>query len=255
MCDWDFDNADIKWFSGAKLNVSVNCLDRHVDAGHGELPCMTFEADDGSSSTLSYNRAYAAIVLASAQGACQRPASRTCVRKCVCGVLTEVLEQVCRTANVLRDTGVGKGDVVTVYMSMCPQLLFTVLACARIGAVHSVVFGGFSAEALADRIVDGHSRTVVTADAGVRGGRPIQLKSVVDDAVKLAAAAGQGVSHVLVHHRAGSGVGLGAPGWDAARDVDLDDGMRNAASAFCVVMRAAAARHVCSGSCHVHTGC
>ena len=141
-----------------------------------------------------------------------------------------MLEQVCRTANVLRDSGVGKGDVVTVYLSMCPQLLFTVLACARIGAIHSVVFGGFSAEALADRIVDGDSATVVTADAGVRGGRPIQLKSVVDDAVQHAAAAGHSVKHVLVHHRAGAGVGTGAPGWDSSRDVDLDDGMSGASS-------------------------
>ena len=163
------------------------------------------------------------------------------------GICAEVLAEVCKTGNVLRDAGVGKGDVVTVYMSMCPQLLFTILACARIGATHSVVFGGFSAEALADRIVDGRSATVVTADAGVRGGRVVPLKTVVDKAVYLAQRSGQTVERVAVHHRAGDGVGVGTPGWVSGRDIDLDAAMDAASGMYgtsCMCVSLGIAAHV-----------
>ena len=115
----------ISWFDGAQLNVSVNALDRHVEGGRGNAPAVTFEADDGSTTSYTY---------------------------------AEVLQEVCRIANVLRDAGVGKGDTVTISLPMIPTALFTMLACARIGAVHSVVFAGFSAEAVGDRIADCRSK-------------------------------------------------------------------------------------------------
>lgn len=120
-CDWDLSRGHVRWFEGARLNVTANCLDRHVEAGGGSKPCLTFEHDDGSSRTFTYS---------------------------------EVLAEVSRLANALRDVGVRRGSRVTIYLPMVPELPFTMLACARIGAVHSVVFGGFSSSALADRIVD-----------------------------------------------------------------------------------------------------
>jgi len=192
VASWDFENGEIKWFDGAQLNVSVNCLDRHIAAGRGEAPAISFEADDGEACTYSFN---------------------------------EVLEQVSRLGNLLRANGVGKGDRVTVYMPMIPELAFTLLACARIGAIHSVVFGGFSADSLAQRIVDCTSDVMVTTDAGIRGGRIIPLKSIGDDAIKIAEEKGVTVRCVLVNHRAGDGVGSGSPNWVEGRDVDMDAGM------------------------------
>ena len=192
VASWDFENGEIKWFDGAQLNVSVNCLDRHIAAGRGEAPAISFEADDGGACTYSFN---------------------------------EVLEQVSRLGNLLRANGVGKGDRVTVYMPMIPELAFTLLACARIGAIHSVVFGGFSADSLAQRIVDCTSDVMVTTDAGIRGGRIIPLKSIGDDAIKIAEEKGVTVRCVLVNHRAGDGVGSGSPNWVEGRDVDMDAGM------------------------------
>lgn len=109
----DFNAQSIKWFEGGKLNITVNALDRHVAAGFGDRPAVTFEADDGASETYTF---------------------------------AQVLAHVCATARVLEAHGVKRGDRVTVYMPMLPQLMFTMLACARMGAVHNVVFGGFSAE-------------------------------------------------------------------------------------------------------------
>ena len=153
VASWDFVNGQIKWFDGAQLNVSVNCIDRHIAAGRGEDSAISFEADDGDSYTYTFN---------------------------------QVLEQVSRLGNLLRENGVVKGDRVTIYMPMIPELAFALLACARIGAIHSVVFGGFSAESLAQRIVDCSSDVLITTDAGIRGGRKIPLKSIGDDAIKLA---------------------------------------------------------------------
>ena len=145
-----FKTPSIKWFEGGELNITESALDRHIEAGHGSAPAVTWEADDGSSITFSYK---------------------------------QVLDEVNAVALVLLAQGVVKGDVVTLFMPMIPSLLFTMLACARIGAVHSVVFAGFSDAALAERITNGASKVVVTADAGLRGGRPVELKSVVDRAV------------------------------------------------------------------------
>lgn len=192
----DLATGDIHWFEGAQLNVSVNCLDRHVAAGRGDAPAITFEADDGSSETFSFS---------------------------------QVLEKVSQLGNLLRANGVSKGDRVTIYMPMIPELAFALLACARIGAIHSVVFGGFSAESLAQRIVDCSSDVMMTTDAGIRGGRIIPLKAIGDAAIELAAEKGTIVRTVLVNHRAGDGVGSGAPNWVEGRDVDMDAGMKDSA--------------------------
>ena len=179
----------ISWFSGARLNVTESALDAHVARGAGGAPALTWEGDDGASRTYSF---------------------------------AEVLAETSAAARALEAAGVRAGDVVSVYLPMVPAAVFTMLACARLGAVHSVVFAGFSDAALADRIVDGRSAVVVTADAGLRGGKVVELKAAVDRAVALAAAAGHAVRAVLVTHRAGAGVGPGAPGWVAGRDVDYD---------------------------------
>lgn len=140
----------IRWFDDGTTNVSVNCIDRHLDT-RGDQVAIIWEADEpGQSRTITYR---------------------------------ELHEEVCRFANVLRAQGVGKGDTVTIYLPMIPEAAFAMLACARIGAVHSVVFGGFSSESLAGRITDCGSKVVVTADEGRRGGRTVPLKKNVDVAV------------------------------------------------------------------------
>jgi len=202
VCDWSFDDgkADVSWFNGAKLNVTENCLDRHIEDGHGDKPAITWEFDDGSSKTFSYS---------------------------------EVLAEVSSMGNVLREQGVKKGDRVTIVMPMIPQLMFALLACARVGAVHSVIFAGFSSDAIADRIVNCGSDVVMTADAGVRGGKAVPLKASVDRAIELAEEQGGTVRKCLVTHRAGEGVGKDAPGWVAGRDIDLDEAMRGASGTAC----------------------
>ncbi|WP_287977868.1 acetate--CoA ligase [Sphingomonas sp.] len=150
--DWSFAKADfhIKWFEDGVLNVAANCIDRHLDA-HGDDIAIIWEPDEPSEEPrqISYRQLH---------------------------------DEVCRFANVLKAEGVGKGDRVTIYMPMIPEAAYAVLACARIGAIHSVVFGGFSADALAGRIEDCGSRIVVTADEGRRGGKRIKLKACVDEA-------------------------------------------------------------------------
>ena len=149
--DWDFNTARIDWFRGGRLNVSVNCLDRHL-ADHGERIAILWEGDEpGEQRQLSYR---------------------------------ELHEAVCRFANVLKDKGVRRGDRVCLYLPMIPEGAVAMLACARIGAVHSVVFGGFSAEALKDRINDAGCRVVVCTDEGRRGGKPVPLKANVDEALR-----------------------------------------------------------------------
>ena len=149
--DADYEEVDFTWYSGGRLNASFNCVDRHLPT-HGDRTAIIWVQDEpGQYRHISYR---------------------------------ELKHNVCRVANVLLAHGVRKGDRVCVYMPMIPELVYTMLACARVGAVHSVVFGGFSAEALRDRIVDAGCRVVVTANEGLRGGKHIPLKKTVDRAIE-----------------------------------------------------------------------
>lgn len=150
VCQYDFSRGEASWFSGGKLNVSVNCIDRHLPARANQT-ALLWEGDDPADS---------------------RPVT-----------YAELHREVCKLANVLRSRGVNKGDRVCIYMPMIPEAAYAMLACTRIGAVHSVVFGGFSPEALKDRILDSDCQTVITADEGVRGGKTIPLKANVDTAL------------------------------------------------------------------------
>ncbi|MEV0660106.1 acetate--CoA ligase [Actinomadura luteofluorescens] len=158
-----------KWFVGGELNVAYNCVDRHVEAGRGDKVAFHWEGEPGDSRTLTY---------ADLQG------------------------EVNRAANALLELGVRKGDRVAIYLPMIPELPISMLACARIGATHSVVFGGFSAEALRTRIDDAQAKVVVTADGGFRRGKPSDLKGIVDEAVAQAPT----IEHVLVVRRTGEQV-------------------------------------------------
>lgn len=146
----DFDTGNICWFEGGQLNVCVNCVDRHL-ASHAEKPALIWEGDDPrKSKIISFHKLY---------------------------------EEVCRFANVLKSRGVKKGDRVCLYMPMIPETIYAMLACARIGAVHSVVFGGFSAEALKNRIEDAQSCAIITVDIAYRGGKALHFKQTVDRAI------------------------------------------------------------------------
>ena len=158
-----------RWFDGGKLNVSVNCVDRHVEAGHGDQVAYHFEGEPGDTQTITY---------------------------------ADLLVQVSQAANALEALGVKAGDRVAIYLPMIPEAAVAMLACARIGAVHSVVFGGFSAEALRSRIEDAEAVLVITADGGHRKGKPMALKPAVDEAV----AASPSVENVLVVRRTGQDV-------------------------------------------------
>ena len=150
--DWSFDEDDfhIRWYADGKLNLSVSCLDRHLEA-NGERTAIIFEADEpGEGRRVTYRELY---------------------------------EETCRFANLLKSRGIGRGDRVMLYMPMIPEAAAAMLACARIGAIHSVVFGGFSPDSLAGRIADCDASAVITADEGVRGGKPIPLKANVDTAL------------------------------------------------------------------------
>ncbi|MBC8130756.1 MAG: AMP-binding protein, partial [Rhizobiaceae bacterium] len=173
--------VSIKWFEDGALNVSANCLDRHL-ATRGDQTAILFEGDDPSDSR--------AITYA------------------------QVHEETCRMANVLKARGVEKGDRVTIYLPMIPEAAYAMLACARIGAVHSVVFGGFSPDALGGRLEGAGSSVLITADEGRRGGKTVPLKKNADKAIEIARKAGQEVSTVLVVKRTGGEVAV-----DAARDI------------------------------------
>ncbi len=163
------DDVRIRWFEDGTLNACANCLDRHLDA-HGSRTAILFEADEpGHSRAISYR---------------------------------ELFEDVCRMANVLKDLGVRRGDRVTIYLPMIPEAVVAMLACARIGAIHSVVFAGFSPAALKGRILDADSHFLITADEGVRGGRRVPLKSNADQAL----AECPDVRGVLVVRRTGAAV-------------------------------------------------
>jgi acetyl-CoA synthetase len=151
VLEWNFKEPKVEWFKGGKLNITENCLDRHI-ADKGDQPALVWEpnAPDEHSRTLSYKK---------------------------------LLEKVCQFAHVLKRNGVKKGDRVCIYMGMIPELAIAVLACARIGAVHSVVFGGFSAQSIADRLADAKAEFIVTCDGAFRGAKDIPLKSVIDDAL------------------------------------------------------------------------
>jgi acetyl-CoA synthetase len=167
ICEWELPFA--KWFVGGQLNASANCLDRHVAAGRGGRVAYHWEGEPGDTRTITY---------------------------------AELLDEVCRFANVLRALGVAKGDRVCIYMPMIPELPVAMLACARIGAAHSVVFGGFSSDALRDRIDDAEARVLVTADGGWRRGAPVGLKAAADVAV----AGPTSIEHVVVVRRTGTDV-------------------------------------------------
>ena len=166
--------GEIAWFLGAKLNVSVNCLDRHLET-RGDQAAILWEGDEpADNESISYRELHA---------------------------------EVCRLANELRSRGVGKGDRVAIYMGMTPEVVAAMLACARIGAIHSVIFGGFSATAIADRVEDSLCKAVITQDEGKRGGRTVPLKANVDAAMDQLDAAGVDcVEFVLVHQHTGGDV-------------------------------------------------
>ncbi|HEX6918066.1 MAG TPA: acetate--CoA ligase [Phycicoccus sp.] len=177
-----------KWFVGGELNVAYNCVDRHVEAGNGDRVAIHFEGEGGDTRTITY---------------------------------ADLLREVSRTANALESLGVAKGDRVAIYMPMIPETIFTMLACARIGAPHSVIFGGFSAEALHTRIADAEAKVVVTTDGQFRRGKPAPLKAAVDAAIHHGDDASP-VEKVLVVRRTGSEVD-----WEEGRDIwwhDLVDG-------------------------------
>jgi len=183
---FDADNLYIKWFEGGQLNVAYNCLDRHLDT-RGDQTAILWEGDDpGEDRKLTYR---------------------------------ELHRQVCKLGNVLKSRSVGKGDRVCIYMPMIPEAAVAMLACARIGAVHSVVFGGFSPDSLRDRILDSDCRTLITADEGIRGGNPVPLKKNADTALTEC----PNLSTVLVVKRTG-----GAIDWTEGRDLWYQEAMATA---------------------------
>jgi acetyl-CoA synthetase len=190
VSDWSFDADDlhIKWFDGAELNVSYNCLDRHLET-RGDQVAIIWEGDDpGEDRKITY---------------------------------AELHAEVCKFANVLKSRGVQRGDRVSIYMPMVPEAAVAMLACTRIGAVHSIVFGGFSPDALADRILDSDCQVVITADQSVRGGKKVPLKANADKAVSQC----PNVSTVVVVQRGGEPVD-----WTDGRDVWYHEAMAEASA-------------------------
>jgi len=187
VLEWHLPHA--KWFVGGKLNVSHNCLDRHIEK-NGNKPALIWEAEDGTKVQFTY---------------------------------AEIRDRVCKFANTLQSLGVKTGDCVAIYLPMIPELPIAMLACARIGAVHSVVFGGFSATALADRIADAKSKILVTADGGYRRGKIVPLKETADAALKNCPT----IQKCIVVKRTAENIG-----WDSERDLWWHD-LEKAASKDC----------------------
>jgi acetyl-CoA synthetase len=170
VLDWDFSKPEIKWFDGARLNITENCIDRHIHI-RGEKTAILFEPNNPEEEAqhITYK---------------------------------ELRERVCKMANVLSEKGIKKGDRVVIYLPMIPELAVSLLACARIGAVHSVVFAEFSSTALSTRINDCGAKMVITSDGSYRGSKTIDLKGIVDEALKDC----PGVESVLVAKRIDSDI-------------------------------------------------
>ncbi len=176
ICDADLPAGKVSWFNGGKLNIAYNCIDRHLET-RGDQTAILWEGDAGDTAHISYR---------------------------------ELHTRVCQLANALKARGVRKGDRVCIYMPMIPEAAYAMLACTRIGAIHSVVFGGFSPQSLRDRILDSDCRVLITADEGVRGGRTVPLKANAEEAL----ADCPNVHTVLTVRRTGAEVA-----WNAERDV------------------------------------
>ncbi len=201
--DWDTEFTDVldwsnapfaKWFPGGKLNVAVNCVDRHVAAGKGDRVALHWVGEPGDSRDITY---------------------------------AQLKDEVCKAANAFTNLGIRAGDRVAIYMPMVPEAIITMLACARLGATHSVVFAGFSAAALRSRVDDAEAKLIVTTDGQYRRGEPAPLKSSVDEAVGTGAEAAKSVEHVLVVRRTNHDPNLN---WVEGRDVWWDDTVEEAST-------------------------
>jgi acetyl-CoA synthetase len=187
VVNWNFREPKVEWFSGAKLNITENCIDRHL-AEMGEQPAIIWEPNNPEERTriVTYNRLH---------------------------------KRVCQVAQMLKNNGVKKGDRVCIYMGMVPELAYAVLGCARIGAIHSVIFGGFSAQSIADRLEDAKAEFIITCDGAFRGGKDIPLKSIIDDAL----IGNKTVKRVIVYTRTRTPVSM-----IKGRDVWWEDEMEHA---------------------------
>ncbi|MFT3909983.1 MAG: acetate--CoA ligase [Ferruginibacter sp.] len=187
VLNWNFKEPKVEWFKGGKLNITENCLDRHLERS-GDVPAIVWESNNPNE------------------------ASRTLTYK-------QLHQQVCKFSNVLKNNGVRKGDRVCIYMGMIPELAIAVLACARIGAIHSVIFGGFSAQSISDRLQDANAEFIVTCDGAFRGGKDIALKNIIDEALMSCLF----VKKVIVYERTKTKCDM-----ILGRDVWWHDEMRNA---------------------------
>jgi acetyl-CoA synthetase len=187
VSNWNFTEPNIKWFEGGKLNITENCIDRHLDT-IGEQAAIIWESNDPEEKTkiVTYNRLH---------------------------------KRVCQVAQMLKNLGVKKGDRVCIYMGMIPELSYAVLGCARIGAIHSVIFGGFSAQSIADRLLDAQSTFIITCDGAFRGNKDIPLKNVIDDSL----IGNKTVKKVIVYTRTRTPVSM-----LKGRDVWWEDEMEHA---------------------------
>lgn len=189
VLEWNFKEPNVKWFQGAKLNITENCIDRHLEK-LGNKPAFIWEPNNPGERTrvVTYNRLH---------------------------------KRVCQVAQMLKNNGVKKGDRVCIYMGMIPELVYAILGCARIGAIHSVIFGGFSAQSIADRLEDAQAEYIITCDGAYRGGKEIPLKSVIDDAL----IGNKEVKNVIVYTRTRIPVSM-----IKGRDLWWEDEMEHAGS-------------------------